>query len=90
MNDFITLIILGVGGYFAWKILVAFLKGLGIAGEKIAEDGPSFFAKVIQSIAAGVIGGIVVAIAAGADSGFIGPSAIGIAGATFVKEQFFV
>ncbi len=89
MDGFIGLLILGVGGFIAWKILVAFLIGLRQAGDSIVHNTPDFFSKVIQSIAAGAIGGIIVAIVAGADSGFVGPSALGFTAAAFIKEQFF-
>ncbi len=89
MNDFIALVIMIIGGYLGWKILQAFFDGLTRAGEEVRYRLPEFFSKVIQSMAAGIIGGIIVGTSFGADSGIVGPSAVGIAGAVFIKEQFF-
>lgn len=50
MENFIALVVIGVGGYIAWKVLIACLSGLSRAGDSITENWPRHFEKIWTSI----------------------------------------
>ena len=79
MEGFIGLIIVGIVLYFGYHLMIAFFKGMGEATQTIHDDGPGFFSKVIQSVVAGVI----LAVTLGAESGIVGPLALGVAAVSF-------
>lgn len=88
MAGLLTVVVFAVVGYLAWKVFIAALKGLGLAGKSIGENGPEFMSKVFQSIAAGVICGVIVTFVSDADFQFTGTASLGMAVGTFIKSTF--
>lgn len=57
MDGLITLAVIGVGGYLAYKIFWAAMDGLGRFGDSLERNLPAFFEKVFYSLASGAVAG---------------------------------
>lgn len=57
MDSLVTLVLIVVGSYLGWKILLAAWGGLTRFGDSLERNLPAFFEKVFVSLASGVVAG---------------------------------
>lgn len=69
MNDFVTLVIMGIGGYLLWRFVIAAWLGLKAAGDRLERNLPSVFEKFWVSLATGVATGFVVGLMSNGTAG---------------------
>ena len=83
MNEIIGLLVVVIGIYVGYHLIIAMFKGIAEGTDVIKRDGPGFFSKVFQSIIAGSIAGAILASVLGTESGIVGPIALGVAAVTY-------
>ena len=86
MENFIALVVIGVGGYIAWKVLLACLSGLSRAGDSITENWPRHFEKVWTSIITGVVSGFIIGFLAHGNPKIGTATGLGAAAAKFIWD----